>query len=44
LRNVLVHNYIDIDPERVAEAVPFALEQYARYVQQVASFVREVGE
>lgn len=41
LRNVLVHNYMDIDVERVVEAVPRALEQYARYVQQVAAFVQK---
>jgi uncharacterized protein YutE (UPF0331/DUF86 family) len=44
LRNVLVHNYLDIDPELVAEAVPLALEQYAEYVRQAAAFVRAAGE
>jgi uncharacterized protein YutE (UPF0331/DUF86 family) len=39
LRNVLVHNYLDVDPERVAAAVPLALEQYGAYVRQVATFL-----
>lgn len=41
LRNVLVHNYLDIDRERVAAAVPLALEQYGAYVRQVAAFLQE---
>lgn len=40
LRNVLVHNYLDVDPARVAAAVPLALEQYGAYVRQVAAFLQ----
>jgi uncharacterized protein YutE (UPF0331/DUF86 family) len=40
LRNVLVHNYLDVDRERLAAAVPLALEQYAAYVRQVAAFLQ----
>jgi uncharacterized protein YutE (UPF0331/DUF86 family) len=40
LRNVLVHNYLDIDRERVAAAVPLAVEQYGAYVRQVAAFLQ----
>jgi uncharacterized protein YutE (UPF0331/DUF86 family) len=41
LRNVLVHAYLDVDRDRVAAAVPLAVEQYGRYVRQVAAFVQE---
>jgi uncharacterized protein YutE (UPF0331/DUF86 family) len=40
LRNVLVHEYVAVDRERVAEAVPLALDQYGEYVRQVARFLR----
>lgn len=41
MRNVLVHNYLDVDQERVALAVPMAVEQYGEYVRQVAAFARD---
>lgn len=40
MRNVLVHNYLDVDRDLVARAVPLATEQYGEYVRQVAAFVR----
>lgn len=40
LRNVLVHAYLDVDPEAVARAVPMALELYAEYVRQVARSIQ----
>lgn len=40
MRNVLVHNYLDVDQERVADAVPLAVQQYGEYVRQAAAFVR----
>lgn len=39
LRNVLIHEYVDIDIEQVATAVPLALRDYRRYVEAVARFV-----
>lgn len=39
LRNVLVHGYVDIDLDRVADAVPMALASFAEYVKQVATFL-----
>jgi uncharacterized protein YutE (UPF0331/DUF86 family) len=41
LRNVLVHAYLDVDQDRVAAAVPLALEQYGEYVRQAAAFARD---
>jgi uncharacterized protein YutE (UPF0331/DUF86 family) len=40
MRNVLVHNYLDVDHNRVAVAVPIAVEQYGAYVRQVAAFLQ----
>lgn len=39
MRNILVHEYIEIDLRRVEKAIPLALSCYRRYVQQVAEFV-----
>lgn len=35
MRNRLVHDYLEVDEEQVAAAVPLALEQYGRYIDQV---------
>lgn len=43
MRNVLVHEYLEIDLRKVAAAVPLALSGYRRYVQQVAEFASRVG-
>lgn len=43
MRNILVHEYIEIDLGKVAKAIPLALNCYRRYVQQVAEFVSRVG-
>lgn len=40
LRNVIVHAYVDLDVGRMTAAVPAAVEQYGRYVEQVARWVR----
>ena len=39
MRNILVHEYLEIDLRKVTAAVPLALNCYRRYVQQVAEFV-----
>ncbi|HSJ28730.1 MAG TPA: HepT-like ribonuclease domain-containing protein [Acidimicrobiia bacterium] len=41
MRNVIVHQYVDLDHVIVAKAVPEALECYRRYVSAVARFVLE---
>lgn len=40
LRKLLTHEYGNIDPAKVAAAVPLAREQYGRYVRQVARFLK----
>lgn len=39
LRNRLVHEYDDIDPEQVYKAIKFALNQYAIYIQQIRDYL-----
>lgn len=39
MRNLLVHEYLEIDLEKVAAAVPLAIDGYRRYVAAVARFV-----
>jgi len=39
LRNRLVHEYDDIDPNQVFMAISFALQQYPLYVRQINSYL-----
>ena len=39
LRNVLVHDYLDVDTRIVADAVPLARRDYDRYVTSVATWL-----
>lgn len=41
LRNVLVHEYTDVDLQQVAVAVPTALRDFSAYVAEVARAVSE---
>lgn len=43
-RNVLVHNYLEVDYRMVAVAIPLAIEQYGEYVHQVARWLQERAE
>lgn len=40
MRNILVHEYLEIDIDRVAAAVKFARDGYGRYLRVVAELVR----
>lgn len=44
LRNRLVHEYDDIDPQQVFRAISFALQQYPLYVRQVNSYLISLSE
>ena len=39
LRNILIHEYVEIDPEIVSMAVPQCLIDYSDYVSAVASWL-----
>ncbi|MBV9140849.1 MAG: DUF86 domain-containing protein [Pseudonocardiales bacterium] len=40
MRNVLVHDYLQVDHGKVSAAIPLALEQYDQYVRHVARWLR----
>ncbi|MGH3672068.1 MAG: type VII toxin-antitoxin system HepT family RNase toxin [Pseudonocardiaceae bacterium] len=44
MRNVLVHDYLEVDHGRIAAAIPIAVEQYGQYLQDVARWVRDHAE
>jgi uncharacterized protein YutE (UPF0331/DUF86 family) len=39
MRNILIQEYLEIDHDEVAAAVPLAIEQYGRYVEQTAEWL-----
>ncbi|HZD22266.1 MAG TPA: DUF86 domain-containing protein [Acidimicrobiia bacterium] len=39
MRNVIVHQYVDLDPGLIAAAIPLTLDGYRRYVSSAAAFV-----
>lgn len=39
MRNVLVHEYVRVDLEQVAAAIPRSVDGYERYVEIVAAFL-----
>lgn len=41
MRNVLVHDYLEVDHGKVSAAIPPALEQYGQYVRHVARWLRD---
>jgi uncharacterized protein YutE (UPF0331/DUF86 family) len=44
LRNRLVHEYDDIDPNQVFKSISFALQQYPLYVRQINSYLISLEE
>ena len=44
LRNILVHEYLEVDLRRVEIAVPLARRVYRRYVEQSAAYVARLGD
>lgn len=42
MRNILVHQYKDIDSRIVFSAIPKALEQYRLYVQQITVYIESL--
>ncbi len=39
MRNVLVHEYMEIDDEKVYSAIPAAIKEYKEYIKQVDEFI-----
>ncbi len=44
MRNILVHEYMDIDDDKVFKAIPLALKDYKEYMAQVESFIGKLEE
>lgn len=42
MRNILVHEYMDIDDEKVHSAIPLAIKDYKEYLKQVEEFVEKL--
>ena len=42
MRNILVHEYMDIDDEKVYNTIPIALKDYKEYIKQVNSFLEKL--
>lgn len=42
MRNILVHEYMEIDDEIVYNAIPMALQYYKEYIKQVEEFVERL--
>lgn len=44
MRNILVHQYIDVDHQIVYLAISKALDQYPRYIQEITNFLDSLEE
>lgn len=44
MRNILVHEYMDIDDEKVYKTLPTALKDYKEYIKQVDAFLEKLGK
>ncbi len=42
MRNILVHEYMEIDDEMVYNAIPLALQYYKEYIKQVEGFIERL--
>ncbi len=44
MRNILVHQYVDVDPVKVHEVVQFHLEDFDRFAEAVVRYLEGEGE
>jgi uncharacterized protein YutE (UPF0331/DUF86 family) len=42
MRNILVHEYMEIDDEKVYKVIPFAIKDYKEYIKQVEAFIEKL--
>lgn len=42
MRNILVHEYMEIDDEKVYSAIPLVLKEYKEYLKQVEDFIENL--
>lgn len=39
MKNILVHEYMDVDDEKVYKTIPVAIKDYKEYIKQVDEFI-----
>ena len=39
MRNIIVHDYLDIDDKKIYEILPIAISDYKEYISQVDDFL-----
>lgn len=44
MRNILVHDYMEIDDEKVFNVIPAAIKDYKEYIKQAEAFVEKLEE
>ena len=42
MRNILVHEYMDIDDEKVYQTIPLAIKDYKQYIKEVDEFIEKL--
>lgn len=43
MRNIIVHEYMDIDDEKIYHVIPQAITEYKEYIKQVIGFIEKIG-
>jgi uncharacterized protein YutE (UPF0331/DUF86 family) len=44
MRNIIVHEYLDIDDRKIYEVLPIAISDYKEYIRQVDDFLDKLEE
>jgi uncharacterized protein YutE (UPF0331/DUF86 family) len=44
MRNILVHEYLDIDDEKVYKTIPTAISDYKEYIRQVDDYLDKIEQ
>lgn len=44
MRNIIVHEYLDIDDRKIYEILPIAISDYKEYIRQVDNFLDRLEE
>jgi len=44
MRNILVHDYMEVDDEKVFNVIPTAVKDYKEYIKQVDRFLEKLSE
>lgn len=44
MRNIIVHEYMDIDDRKIYETLPIALSDFKEYIRQVDDFLDKLDK